>query len=91
LHTVSTDPASEAVIQVTPGLLRRGEVWSFEGVFGGEPVLSIESPLIDTEVVTVSSDPKGEALIRTTDLLIDTFPIPPLRPLLRALLRKTRP
>lgn len=43
-------PAKDAVIHLRPHLLKRREAWSFTAVLGGSPKLSIESPLVDTDV-----------------------------------------
>jgi hypothetical protein len=53
-------PASEAVVQVQPGLLKRGEEWSFSAVLTGPVEVSINAPLIDTDVTHVVADSDSE-------------------------------
>lgn len=43
-------PADRAVVQIEPGLLKRGESWSFNAVVSGRATVSLTSPLVDTDV-----------------------------------------
>lgn len=46
-------PASDAVVDLLPGLLKRGEEWSFSAVLTGPVEVSIIAPLIETDVTHV--------------------------------------
>ncbi len=42
--------SDDAVVCVRPGLLKRGESWSFSAVTTGPVEVAVDAPLIDTEV-----------------------------------------
>jgi hypothetical protein len=42
--------ADHAVVSVQPGLLKRGESWSFSAVTIGPVDVTVDAPLIDTDV-----------------------------------------
>lgn len=42
--------ADDAVVYVNPGLLKRGESWTFSAVTTGPVQVSVEAPLVDTDV-----------------------------------------
>lgn len=46
--------AEAAIVAVRPGLLKRGESWSFSAVTSGPVDVSVDAPLIDTDVRAVS-------------------------------------
>jgi hypothetical protein len=50
--TVSTAIGSDAVIQLAPQLIAKGEEWVVEAVVSGSPSSEIESPLVDTDIVS---------------------------------------
>ncbi|MFF5200225.1 hypothetical protein ACFY3B_11540 [Micromonospora parva] len=52
IPTATTTPAigGEAIIELGPHLLRRGEEWLVSALVSGYPVLEIESSLIDTDL-----------------------------------------
>lgn len=43
-----------AVVSVLPGLLKRGESWSFSAVTTGPLEVTVDAPLIDTDLRTVA-------------------------------------
>jgi hypothetical protein len=51
-------PATDAVVQLQPALLKRGEEWSFSAVLSGPVEMSVTAPLIDTDVTR--ADPEGD-------------------------------
>jgi len=51
-NTVSPAIGAEAIIQLHPQLLRRGEEWIIEAVVSGTPAPELDSPLIDTDIVS---------------------------------------
>lgn len=46
--------AEAAIVAVRPGLLKRGESWSFSAVTSGPVDVAVDAPLIDTDVRAVS-------------------------------------
>lgn len=46
--------AEAAVVAVRPGILKRGESWSFSAVTSGPVDVGVDAPLIDTDVRAVS-------------------------------------
>lgn len=53
VHTTSPaigTPANDAIVLIQPGLLKRREAWSFSAVLSGPAEISVESPLIDTDM-----------------------------------------
>jgi hypothetical protein len=46
-------PAGVAIVHLEPGLLKRGEEWSFSAVLSGPVEVSITAPLVDTDVAQV--------------------------------------
>lgn len=49
--TVTGAIGSDGVVELRPVLLRRGEEWAVEAVVGGEPKPTLDSPLVDTDLV----------------------------------------
>jgi hypothetical protein len=45
---------SGATVVVQPGLLKRGESWSFSAVTNGPVIVTVDAPLIDTDVRAVA-------------------------------------
>ncbi|MBM0231907.1 hypothetical protein JNW91_08580 [Micromonospora sp. STR1_7] len=56
---VSGAIGDEAVIQLGPHLLRKGEVWAVNVIVGGRPRPELVSPLIDTDVEDGTRPAKG--------------------------------
>ncbi|GAA3548896.1 hypothetical protein GCM10022235_15650 [Kribbella ginsengisoli] len=56
--------AADAVVELAPGLLKCGEVWSFSAVLSGPVKVSVKSPLIDTDLQRPdrSNDASGAVL-----------------------------
>lgn len=55
--------AEGAIVAVRPGLLKRGESWSFSAVTSGPVDVDVDAPLIDTDVRAVSpADGSGAAI-----------------------------
>lgn len=52
-----------AVVLVRPGLLKRGELWSFSAVTTGPVNATVDAPLIDTDVRAVPPADEGRAAI----------------------------
>ena len=50
---LSATPAGDAVGELQPGLLKRGDKWSFSAVLSGPVEVSIKAPLVDTDVTQV--------------------------------------
>ena len=50
-RTVSTAVGSEGVVELHPGLPRRRESWTIEAVVSGTPAPTLDSSLIDTDIV----------------------------------------
>lgn len=55
--------AEAAIVAVRPGLLKRGESWSFSAVTSGPVDVAVDAPLIDTDVRAVSPDDGSGATI----------------------------
>jgi hypothetical protein len=53
-------PAKEAIVRLEPGLLKRGEEWSFSAVLTGPVEVSITSPLVDTDITHVIAESDAE-------------------------------
>ncbi len=52
---------NEATVYIDPSLLKRGHSWSFSAVVEGPAEVSVEAPLIDTDIKSIDSLP-GTAL-----------------------------
>ena len=59
-------PAADAVVQLRPGLLKRGDAWSFSAVLSGPVEVSVDSPLVDTDLRQVDpvDDEASEIVVR---------------------------
>lgn len=55
--------AEDAVVSVHPGLLKRGESWSFSAVTTGPVDVTVDSPLIDTDIRAVAPTEGGRSAI----------------------------
>lgn len=73
LTTVGNEPGSEGVIKLTPVLLRHRDEWTVEAVVGGDPTPQIDSPLIDTSIITPSS--RAELAVEVAGV-IGALPLP---------------
>lgn len=58
-------PASDAVVHLHPGLLKRDEEWSFSAVLTGPVEVSVSAPLIDTDVAHVVPESERPELMVT--------------------------
>lgn len=55
--------ADDAIVLVRPALLKRGAVWSFSAVTTGPVEVSVDAPLIDTDVRAVDPVKEGRTEI----------------------------
>jgi hypothetical protein len=71
-HTLSPGVGAspeEATVLFEPGLLKRGDAWSFSAVLSGPVGVSIEAPLIDTDVrEAVPDSDRPELTLRLSTL-----------------------
>jgi hypothetical protein len=80
-HTVSPavgTPPEDAIVQLKPLLLKRGEAWSFSAVLSGPVEVSIDAPLIDTEVgQVIPEDDRPEITVKLSALGVSAeVPLP---------------
>ncbi|HEY0260908.1 MAG TPA: hypothetical protein VGC18_13775 [Lacisediminihabitans sp.] len=53
--------APDAIVRITPLLLKRGESWNFTAVLAGVPEIDVDCPLIDTDLRLLKAGGAGEA------------------------------
>jgi hypothetical protein len=66
-------PAGQAVVQLLPGLLKRGDEWSFSAVLTGPVEVTISAPLIDTDVAQVVPESEVDSTDITVSLSVWPF------------------
>jgi hypothetical protein len=71
--TLTNALGGEGVIKLNPVLLRHRDEWSVEAVVGGVPSPEIDSPLIDTAIITPSN--RAELAVEVAGV-IGSFPLP---------------
>lgn len=64
----------DSEVRLLPGLMKRGEEWAATVLVSGEPVLSINNPLVDVDIVEKSRAEEMATLV--TSEIIQILPLP---------------
>ena len=68
--------AEDAVLEISPTLLKRGDAWSFAVMGSGPAHVSVSDPLIDTDVEVFEATTEPETVDVSMSFFGLTFEIP---------------